>query len=206
MGLAAGVSPSISFMPPDLTWDANGTGAAVRDGAGVWINTTNTWWNGTTNVNWADNYNARFGSGSAGGTITLDPVTANLVTFSNFTGTYTLDSGTLTVISNLTVANFVWSCRARLRHRRPRQRDDGRLQFVAPLRPQPNTYSGGTIINRGTLIWGTMVNGISPECNYALGTGPVTLNSGATLEFERASPTNTLVLNGGTFGRRMAGG
>ena len=63
----------------------------------------------------------------------------------------------------------------------------------------PNTYSGGTIINRGTLIWGTMVNGISPECNYALGTGPVTLNSGATLEFERASPTNALILNGGTF-------
>ena len=51
----------------------------------------------------------------------------------------------------------------------------------------PNTYSGGTIINRGTLIWGTMVNGISPDCNYALGTGPVTLNSGATLHFEKAS-------------------
>jgi fibronectin-binding autotransporter adhesin len=63
----------------------------------------------------------------------------------------------------------------------------------------PNTYSGGTIINRGTLIWGTMVNGISPDCNYALGTGPVTLNSGATLQFEKASPTNALILNGGTF-------
>ena len=58
MSVTAGVSPPISFMPPDLTWDANGTDAGVRDGGGVWINSTNTWWNGTTNLNWADNYNA----------------------------------------------------------------------------------------------------------------------------------------------------
>jgi len=44
-----------------------------------------------------------------------------------------------------------------------------------------------------------MVNGTSRDCNYALGTGPVTLQSGATLQFEKASPTNALTLNGGTF-------
>jgi autotransporter-associated beta strand protein len=63
----------------------------------------------------------------------------------------------------------------------------------------PNTYSGGTIISRGTLIWGATTNGTSPDCSYALGSGPVTLNGGATLQFEKASPTNALTLNGGTL-------
>ena len=199
MGLAAGVSPPINFMPPDLTWDANGSGAAVRDGAGAWINSTNTWWNGTTNLNWADNYNARFGSGGAGGTIALTPVTANLVTFSNFSGTYTLSSGSLTVMSNLTVANSAGSVVLSYIIGGPGRvtMDSSSSMRVHGL--SPNTFSGGAIINRGTLIWGTTVNGISPDCHYALGTGPVTLNSGATLQFERANPTNALILNGGTF-------
>jgi autotransporter-associated beta strand protein len=61
-----------------------------------------------------------------------------------------------------------------------------------------NTYSGGTVINGGTLHWGTITNGISPPCNFALGTGPVTLNSG-TLEFDRVTATNALISNGGTI-------
>jgi autotransporter-associated beta strand protein len=199
LSLTAGVSPPISFMPPDLTWDANGSGAAVRDGGGAWINSTNTWWIGTTNLNWADNYNARIGAGGAGGTITLDTVTANRVTFTNFSGTYTLASGTLNIMSNLTVANSAGSVVLTYIIGGPggvTMNSSGSLRLYGL---SPNTYSGGTIINRGTLIWGTMVNGISPDCNYALGTGPVTLNSGATLQFEKASPTNALILNGGTL-------
>ena len=150
-------------------------------------------------MNWADNYNARIGSGGAGGTITLDTVTANLVTFTNFSGTYTLTSGSLMVVSNLTVANSAGSVVLGYvigGTGGVTMNSAGSLRLYGL---SPNTYSGGTIINRGTLIWGTMVNGISPECNFALGTGPVTLNSGATLQFERANPTNTLTLNGGTF-------
>jgi autotransporter-associated beta strand protein len=60
-----------------------------------------------------------------------------------------------------------------------------------------NTYSGGTVINGGTLHWGTITNGISPACNFALGTGPVTLGNGATLEFDRVTATNALISNGG---------
>jgi autotransporter-associated beta strand protein len=199
MSLTTGVSPAITFMSPRLTWDANGTGTGVSDGGGDWINTSSTWWNGTTNLNWAGNYNARIGSGGAGGTITLDTVTANLVTFTNFSGTYTLTGGSLTVVSNLTVANSAGSVVLGYIIGGP-----GGVTMNSPgsLRLHglsPNTYSGGTIINRGTVIWGTMVNGISPDCNYALGTGPVTLNSGATLQFERVNATNALVLNGGTF-------
>jgi autotransporter-associated beta strand protein len=198
-GLGAGVSPPITFMPPDLTWDANGTGTGVVDGGGVWIATTNTWWNGTTNVSWADNFNARIGSGGAGGTITLDTVTANRVTFTNFSGTYTLTGGKLNIMSNLTVANSAGSVVLTYLIGGPggvTMDSSGSLRIYGL---SPNTYSGGTIINRGTLIWGTMVSGTSRDCNYALGTGPVTLNSGATLQFEKVSATNALILNGGTF-------
>ena len=62
----------------------------------------------------------------------------------------------------------------------------------------PNTYSGGTIVNNGTLHLGTMVNGISPLCANPGGTGTVTLNAG-TIEFDRVSATNPLTVNGGTL-------
>jgi hypothetical protein len=63
----------------------------------------------------------------------------------------------------------------------------------------PNTFSGGTTINSGTLIWGTMDGGISPPINAALGSGPVTINPGGVLEFERVdNATNALICNGGT--------
>ena len=62
----------------------------------------------------------------------------------------------------------------------------------------PNTYSGGTIVNNGTLHLGTVVNGISPLCANPAGTGTVTLNAG-TIEFDRVSATNPLTVNGGTL-------
>ena len=64
--------------------------------------------------------------------------------------------------------------------------------------PVVHTYSGGTIMNSGTLHLGGMFNGISPDCSGALGTGPVTLNGG-TIEFDRYTETNALTVNGGTL-------
>jgi len=61
-----------------------------------------------------------------------------------------------------------------------------------------NTYSGGTIMNGGTLHLGGMFAGISPDCRGALGTGPVTLNAG-TIEFDRYTETNALLVYGGTL-------
>ena len=55
-----------------------------------------------------------------------------------------------------------------------------------------NTYSGGTVINTGSLNLGNNLN--SP-----LGTGLVTLNSGATLALDRNSLTNSMQFNGGTI-------
>ncbi|MCX6873811.1 MAG: DUF6288 domain-containing protein [Verrucomicrobia bacterium] len=62
----------------------------------------------------------------------------------------------------------------------------------------PNTYSGGTIVNSGTLHLGTMVNDISPLCQGTVGTGTVTLNGG-TIEFDRVTAANSLTVNGGTL-------
>ena len=53
-----------------------------------------------------------------------------------------------------------------------------------------NTYSGGTIINGGTLRLAE---------NSALGTGPVTLNEGAGFAPGQGNATNPLILNGGTI-------
>ncbi len=63
----------------------------------------------------------------------------------------------------------------------------------------PNLYSGGTIVNGGTLHLGTFVNGSSPSCINPVGTGPVTLNSGGTIRFDRVSANNALIANGGTL-------
>jgi len=53
-----------------------------------------------------------------------------------------------------------------------------------------NTYSGGTIINGGTLRL---------AANSTLGTGPVTLNEGAGFAPGQGNATNRLILNGGTI-------
>ncbi len=62
----------------------------------------------------------------------------------------------------------------------------------------PNTYSGGTVVNGGTLMLGAMYNGISPDCINPAGTGPVTLNAGV-IRFQRVTMSNALVVNGGTL-------
>ena len=56
---------------------------------------------------------------------------------------------------------------------------------------QENSYLGGTVINTGTLSLVTNLN--SP-----LSTGPVTLNSGATLALDSNSLANNIQFNGGT--------
>jgi autotransporter-associated beta strand protein len=63
----------------------------------------------------------------------------------------------------------------------------------------PNTYTGGTIVNNGTLHLGAYINGGSPLCANPAGTGPVTLNAGGTIQFDRVSASNALIVNGGTL-------
>ncbi len=55
-----------------------------------------------------------------------------------------------------------------------------------------NTYSGGTVINGGTLMMFVLAR-------EALGSGPITLNGDGTLALELIHGTNPLILNGGTI-------
>ena len=62
----------------------------------------------------------------------------------------------------------------------------------------PNTYSGGTIVNTGTLHLGAVINGSSPVVVNPVGTGTVTLNGG-TIYFDYVTASNALIANGGTL-------
>ena len=62
----------------------------------------------------------------------------------------------------------------------------------------PNTYSGGTVVNNGTLHLGTMDGSISYLCTNPAGTGTITLNGG-TIEFDRVTASNPLTVTGGTL-------
>jgi autotransporter-associated beta strand protein len=55
-----------------------------------------------------------------------------------------------------------------------------------------NTYSGGTTINAGTVA-------LASQVNTAIGTGPITVNSGGKLLLARHQIARDLTLNGGTF-------
>ena len=57
---------------------------------------------------------------------------------------------------------------------------------------QDNSYLGGTVISAGTLY-------LYANLNSPFGTGPVTLNGGATLALNRNVLANQMLLNGGTI-------
>jgi autotransporter-associated beta strand protein len=178
-----------------LTWDANTSTANPQDGGGNWIG--NNWHNGASNVTWIDYHNAVIGSGGAGGVVHPGMASANNLTFNSFTGTYTIDSSSLTVAGNLL---FNASGTAKLNALMSgggslTKSGSGTLQFYGLTQ---NTFSGGTIINNGTLYLGTMIDGISPNIVNPLGTGPVTLNGG-TIRFDRVTAANALTVNGGTL-------
>ena len=58
-----------------------------------------------------------------------------------------------------------------------------------------NTYSGGTILNAGTVTFPAF----SANTISILGTGPLTINSGVTLACNRTYFANSVTLNGGTI-------
>jgi len=178
-----------------LTWDANTSTANTQDGGGNWIG--NNWHNGASNVTWFDYHNAVIGSGGAGGVINPAKACVNNLTFNSFTGTYTIDSDSLTVAGNLL---FNASGTAKLNALMSgvgslTKSGSGTLQFYGLSQ---NIFSGGTIINNGTLHLGAIIDGISPNVVNPLGTGPVTLNGG-TIRFDRVTAANALTVNGGTL-------
>ncbi|MCU0780196.1 MAG: autotransporter-associated beta strand repeat-containing protein [Akkermansiaceae bacterium] len=179
-----------------LTWDATPRTANAQDGGGNWLGGNN-WLNGSINMPWNDHHNAMIGSGGTGGTINPGSVTVNNLIFNNFSGTYTIGSGCLGVVRDVLyqsngaakiTAVLSGSCKVT-------KNGSGTLTLDGVT---ANTYRGGTTVNAGTLVLGTVVDGISPACSFAAGSGPVTLNSGGQLHLHKLVPNNPLILNGGT--------
>ena len=193
-GTVVSAVATLTVISPPLRWDANGTGAGQTDGAGTWLSATNTWWDGAANVNWVDNNDALIGNGSAGGMIVLGAVIARNLSFTNFTGTYTLTNGSLTV-SNAITAN---SASGNITISTPMAGPVGLTKAGAGtlMLNAANTYSGGITVSNGALTVGVQT---------ALGSGPVTLAGGTTFQqanFEGnvvgGALPNTFVLSGGT--------
>ena len=147
-------------------------------GSGPWDLTTVNWKGQSSSVSmpFENGKNAIFDN-VAGGTITIaSGILPASTTVSATAGTYAF-SGELAGSGMLTKSG------------------SGTLQ-VRGITP-PNTFSGGTLVDSGTLSLGyfdgtTTFNSIDP-----LGSGPVTLSAGATIEFNRVSASNALTVNGG---------
>jgi len=154
---------------------------------------TNTWglssggdWD-TTTANWLDALSAptTYTDGDAvlfdntgGGNINIVGTVAPLTTtFSAASGTYAITNGVLDGTGSLTKDGA------------------GTLQLYGLV---PNPYSGGTIINDGTLHLGVVLSSGSPNVINPVGTGTVTLNNGR-LYLSRVKASNALIVNGGTL-------
>ena len=156
-----------------LTWAVTG---------GTW-DTTSANWTGDATIFTSDGTEHVIFTGSTGGTVTVwSDMSPASTTVSGgdylFSGGPLAGSGTLTKSGSGTL----------------------RIDDLVPGTGDvvENTYTGGTIMNGGTLHLGAMFAGISPGCRGALGTGPVTLNGG-TIEFDNYTATNDLIANGGTL-------
>jgi hypothetical protein len=88
----------------NLFWDSDAGTTGAQDGSGTWLD-ANAWWDGSANATWNSSTpdNAIIGNGSTAGTITLGNVIAEKVVFTNFSGTYTLTGGSLTINSGCIV-------------------------------------------------------------------------------------------------------
>jgi autotransporter-associated beta strand protein len=175
-----------------LTWDPAGGGTS--DGTGTWL-AAGKWWNGA-NVDWnnAPPDNAVIGNGGAGGTITVGAVTAGSVLIDNFTGTYTLSSGTLTQSGGFTVG----SSAGNVTLTNPTLTGTGGLTMNGPgiLSTQGSTlsYSGTTNVTNGTL----QLHNNKPSGNF-------TLNNGLLNDYYRNTTLFTLGLGSGANQIQMSG-
>jgi fibronectin-binding autotransporter adhesin len=179
-----------------FSWGLTGTG-----GPGTWDSgTTANWWNGTSNVVWpVTGTSARFG-GTAGSVTISGSVTATDLTF--VTTGYTLTGGTLGLTgtssivvgtgTTATVASVIGGASGLTKN------GGGLLILTAT-----NAYTGTTTISAGTVNVG---NG---GTTGLLGTGPISIGSGALLSYNYSTrqslsvPTN--ISGNGSLAVTMAG-
>jgi len=136
----------------DQTWDHDADGTA-SDGSGTWLD-SNQWLDGVTPATWSSGDRATIGSGGSGGTLTLGAVVADTVTFTSFTGTYTLNSGSLTNSGGITTAAGAGNVTINT----PIGGAGGLTKNGASkltLTQTANNYTGPTVVNGGILQLGT---------------------------------------------------
>ncbi len=199
-------------MATTLTWDSSGNSpTAPVDGAGTWSTAAVNWSNGAKDAAWNNTsdsgYVASFGSYSTSnpvGTVTLGSnITAGgLVSNAAYGGNYTIaGSGSygLTLTGSSVVANASFTLSANTTFQQGLDLTGGQTLTLSGT----NTNSVGTTVAAGTLDVVFPLNGVTNgNFSAALGTGPVTVDSGSMLSFNSNGygPTN---MNTGTIANNM---
>lgn len=182
-----------------LTWDINSGTPGPQDGAGNWTTTDANWWDGSANVTWtnADGNSAVFGSGGAGGTVSVGAgiVVANITLNTNYilsgntltltnSGIITAALGTSNQISSLFGGNVGWTL-------------EGGGLVNHNIGATIDSYTGTVFINNGT-VW---VGGSDSRQYF---TGDVVVNTNGTLKYTSGSTglgilagSKVLIVNGG---------
>ncbi len=184
----------------DLTWDINSGTSGPQDGSGNWDNSTANWWNGSTDITWtnANGDSAIFGSGGAGGTVSVGAgiVVANITLNTNYilsgntltltnSGIITAALGTSNVIGSFFGGNVGWT-----------------LEGGGVLNRNiggNDTYTGTAVIDNGTVT----VGGNDTRAYF---TGDVIVNSNGALRYTSGGAaggqgilggSKVLIVNGG---------
>jgi autotransporter-associated beta strand protein len=185
-----------------LEWDAGGANAGAQDGNGTWGSGGATWWNGLANVVWAGSSLAIFGAGTTTNcavTITNDVTPGGLLFNANNGGAYTIMSTTgglnLSGTPTLT-ANDNVTINAYLKGNGLIKAGPGTLTLTGG-----NTNTGTITVNGGRVV----ATGGGWYGNRSIGSGSLTVGSGATAEFTLAhgfgvDPSGrSATINGGTL-------
>ena len=214
IALAVGTmfTASGAAMATTLTWDSSGSNpTAPVDGVGTWNTTGTNWSNGATDAAWNNtsdsSYVASFGSYSTSnpvGTVTLGSnITAGgLVSNAAYGGNYTIaGSGSygLTLTGSSVVANASFTLSANTTFQQGLDLTGGQTLTLSGT----NTNSVGTTVAAGTLDVVFPLSGVTNgNFSAALGTGSVTVDSGAMLSFNSNGygPTS---MNTGTIANNM---
>lgn len=147
------------------TWDADPVTPGIQDGNGAWDLIGQNWVDGGVNSAWliAPVGSAIFGSG-AGGTVTVGAITADDLTFNN---AYALTGGTLTLAGTPTITTTADASISAVI-----AGTDGLTKLGAGqlTLTGPNTFTGTTVLNNGTLVLGS-TGGFAINGNVQMGAG-----------------------------------
>jgi len=166
------------------TWNGGDGTSGPLDGSGTWGD-AGKWWDGAAVATWADGNDAIFGAGGSAGTVTVSGTVAPKgLWFQPVTsGNYTLTGGTIDlggafrIVQTDASASIVSS----LANGGLIKQGSGTLSLTSTgmSGSAVNTFAAGTVISGGTLeIYGRSADNGGFT---SLGTGPVTIQNGATL-------------------------